>query len=211
MNATVTQAALDSDELLHLAIRAMNDGNNEQALVLLGRASALAPDDGRIHYMRGGIHASIGMIERAIDEMTRAVALNPDLGTAHLQLGLLHFSRGDFDAAKRAWTALDDLAPGDALRLFKSGLVHLGNGEFADCIALLKRGLDAGRHEALDREMRLVLKSAESALAAAQAAATEPAPAATVAAEASAGAQHVLLAGYAAMSPVRPDGAGSAG
>lgn len=197
-------SALDAEELLHLALRAMEADSSEDAITFLKRALVLAPDDGRLHFLLGAVHADIGLDERAIDELGRAAQLAPELHAAHFQLGTLLLKRGDVQRASDAWRPLEALDGDHPLRLYASALTRLAEGDYARCIAELKHGIaQVDENAAYAAEMREALARTEALMAAeagsAPAAAASPASqAAGVAApkRTDLDAQHVLLAGY---------------
>ena len=133
---------LDAQELLHLALKAMDEQRDAEAISLLKRGVALAPDDGRMHYLLGAMHAQLQMYDRAIEEMQRAVALAPHIDMAHFQLGLLLLTSGQVDAARTAWAALEALPAEHPLMLFRTGLLELVNDDFDRCIDHLRRGIE---------------------------------------------------------------------
>lgn len=179
---------LDAQELLHLALKAMDEQRDAEAISLLKRGVALAPDDGRMHYLLGAMHAQLQMYDRAIEEMQRAVALAPHIDMAHFQLGLLLLTSGQVDAARTAWAALEALPAEHPLMLFRTGLLELVNDDFDRCIDHLRRGIELNAEQPpLNRDMARVIEAAEAAR---DRATHSPG----VAVEASA--PHVLLAGY---------------
>lgn len=200
---STSESALDAEELMHLALRAMDAEKSEDAITYLKRALVLAPNDGRLHFLLGAIHAEIGLDERAIAELGRAAQLAPELHTAHFQLGTLLLKRGDVERAKEAWRPLDMLDRNHPLHLFKSALMRLADGDYAQCIAELKQGIARNdENEALNAEMREVLLRTEALMAAEAEAAPATAPLAPQATSAAApkrkelDSHHVLLAGY---------------
>lgn len=153
---------LDADELLHLAVRAMQESRDDEAIGFLERALALAPADGRIHYLLGAVHAHLGMVQPAIDELERAVQLAPWIDTAHFQLGLLKLTGGDVESARATWAALDHLPDEHPLALFRSGMTSLMGNDLDACVATLRRGVKAGgEHSGLSLEMERVIATAE--------------------------------------------------
>jgi Flp pilus assembly protein TadD len=198
-----TDSALDAEELMHLAMRAMDNEKSEDAITYLKRALALAPNDGRLHFLLGSLHAEIGLDERAIAELARAVQLAPELHTAHFQLGTLLLKRGEVARATEAWRPLDVLERNHPLYLFKSALSRLADGDYAGCIAELKQGIARNdENEFLNVEMREVLARTEALLAAEG----QSAPSGSANASPQRDdepAHHVLLAGYQ-----QPGGAG---
>jgi len=197
-----TEGLLDSEELLHLALKAMEADKDDEAIAFLKRGISLAPENGQLYYLLGALHAEIGLIDRATEEITRAIELAPELSTARFQLGLLHLSTGAFAEAQEAWRPLDQLDENDPLRIFKTGLVHLGNDELEACIEELKRGLALSKHESLNQDMRRIIEKTQTELAAANAEASpaaqgKPEPAGRQTAKRhQSDTQHVLLAGY---------------
>ena len=190
-----TDSALDAEELMHLAMRAMDAEKSEDAITYLKRAIALAPSDGRLHFLLGSLHAEIGLDERAIAELGRAVQLAPELHTAHFQLGTLLLKRGEVERANEAWRPLDVLERNHPLYLFKSALSQLAEGDYARCIAALKQGISRNdENEFLNVEMREVLAKTEALLAAE--AQSAPGRAGAPAQRDGEAAHHVLLSGY---------------
>lgn len=188
---------------MHLALRALDADRSEEAITFLKRALVLAPNDGRLHFLLGAVHAEIGLDERAIAELSRAVELAPELLTAHFQLGTLFLKRGDVDRAAQAWRPLDALDRSHPLAMFKSALTCLAEGDYTQCIAQLRQGLAGDElNDAIHSEMREVLARAEAFVAAGNQ--VPPAPSALDSDTAGAPAperknfdsHHVLLAGY---------------
>jgi Flp pilus assembly protein TadD len=196
MPVSPSESALDAEELMHLAMRAMDAEKSEDAITYLKRAIAIAPSDGRLHFLLGSLHAEIGLDERAIAELGRAVQLAPELHTAHFQLGTLLLKRGEVARANEAWRPLDMLDRSHPLYLFKSALSRLGDGDYAGCIAELKQGISRNdENEFLNLEMREVLAKTE-ALLAAEAQSAQGGGAAAAPQRDGEPSHHVLLAGY---------------
>lgn len=188
--AAAPTAELDAEELLYLALQAMAQDRDEEAITLLKRGLILEPRSGVLHHLLGAMYAQLGMIDRAIDEMTQATTYAPGLHMARFQLGLLHFTSADMPAAEEAWEPLAELAEDDPLHRFRAGLMHLARDEFVPCIAELRRGLELNtEHPSLNHDMRLLADAAEKALAGNDAAAKPAAAAGDPG-------RHVLLSGY---------------
>lgn len=156
---TESGSALDTDELLHLAIKASEASDHDTAITYLKRAIDVSPDNAGAYYMLGAEHAEIGMFERAITEMQHAVDAGIELPSAHFQLGLLYLTSSRVEEAINAWAPLDKLAPSDPLYLFKTGLTHLAHDEFAECAAAIKQGLETqAAPAALNKDMAAILE-----------------------------------------------------
>lgn len=192
---------LDDQELLHLALRASTENRHEEAINHLKRAIEIAPDNAKVHYMLGAEHAEIGLYDRAVEEMAKAVKLDPTLVTAHFQLGLLHVTSGRLNEAEEAWKPLDKLGENNPLFLFKKGMLHLARDEFDAATAAMQKGISLNNaNEALNRDMRRMIKEIESRPVAPTSAAPKPAIEPTPApAQPPAGGKkssHVLLSAY---------------
>lgn len=158
---------LTIDELMHLALKAVNESNDEMAIEYLKRVIERDPSKGLAHYLLGAVHAGLEMYDRAAEEMARAINLDPDIpATAHFQLGFLQLIRGHLAEAEEAWRALDGRGEDDFLFRFKRGLLHLMADEFEACIDDLRRGIELNDfNEKLNNDMRNMLAKAEEALA----------------------------------------------
>lgn len=155
-NAIAT--GLDTEELLHLAWAAGDQGQPDRAIALLKQAVDEAPADARCQYLLGAEYAQIGMYERAITQMQKAVDLDPELHAARFQLGLLQLTSRNVDAAQQTWMPLDMLGPRHAYALFKAGLLHLARDEFAEAVRCLQDGLAANDFNApLNTDMQRML------------------------------------------------------
>ena len=183
-------AALDTDELMHLALQASDQARTEQAIGYLKRIIELQPSHGKAYYLLGALHAEIGMFDRAVNDIERAIELDIDMPTAHFQLGLLHITSGRVAEASAAWESLEKLGAQDPLNLFKSGLLHLARDEFAACVADLKEGIGLNAtNPALNHDMARIIAQTESLIALQEDHSTDSD-------EAETGGKHVLLSAY---------------
>jgi len=211
----VTEETLDAEELLHLALKSIEEGRDAETLSLVKRAIALQPENGVLHHLLGAAYAEIGLPDRAKAEWTLALRLAPELKVCRFQLGLLHLTTADPAAALSAWQPLEDLPEDDPVGLFRSGMVRLVQGDYRGCVDDLRRALELN-HESpvLNRDMQVVIARAEALLAkggAPEAPAPAAAPAAPgteiapgpreaaappAAASPATAARHVLISGY---------------
>ena len=65
-------------EWLMLGIKSANDGDCDQALVALDRASALGAPESKVRYVRAAALAVAGRNDEAVAELARAIELDPD-------------------------------------------------------------------------------------------------------------------------------------
>jgi len=170
--------SLDATELLHLGLHATQHDEPGKAIDYLKQCLTLDPENAKATYLLGALYAQIGLYDRAKTALARAVELNGDESTAVFQLGLLHVTSGDVGQADGTWARLDALPADHAFNLFRHALLALTKDNFAECEALLEKGIAANTfNEALNEDMRRLKGSAtaarEKAEAAQSAAATD--------------------------------------
>ena len=151
-------ALLDAQEFLQLANHYTQKEEYAQGLKLVKEGLIAYPDDSKLLYLLGALHAQLGLYEEAKQEMARAVSMNPQLHTAHFQLGLLHWSSADFAQARQAWQALEALPAKHPLQLFHQGLLALIEDQFERCTELLREGMAQNQAlPALNTDMQQVI------------------------------------------------------
>lgn len=165
-DSNTSNELLDSEELMHLALKATETGEGDKVLSYLKQILATEAEHAMALYLLGAQHAQMGLFDRAKEEISRAVELEPNIPvTAHLQLGLLYLASGDVASTMDAWEPLDQLADDDALHLFKRGLTYLVQDEFAKCIEYLEKGIAANKeYPALNPDMQVFMDKAREAL-----------------------------------------------
>ena len=197
-NLPAARSELDAEELTFLAVKAMREDRDDDALGLLRRAIQRDPQSGKPHHLIGAILASQQKPARAIEAMTEALALEPQLAGARWQLGLLHFTSGNVVGAQAVWQAFDGLEQDHPYRLFKTGMLHLARDEFDDCVAMLERGTALCDTASVNKDMQSVIDKVRAVV--------KPRQSASAAASASQSlaqyeTQHVMLARYKKPSP----------
>ena len=156
---------LDSEELLHLALRATQENKTEESIEYLKRAIELSPKFGKAYYLLGALHAEIGLYDRAIEEMTKAIELEPSMSAAHFQLGLLYITSGQVEQAREIWKALDEYGETHPFWLFKEGMLHLAADDYERCIELLTQGIALNKiNPALNKDMQRVIERTKTLL-----------------------------------------------
>ena len=78
----------------------MEQGQTKEALALLERAVALAPNDAFCHMTLGVAYRQGGKLDQAQRELEAATRLEPDNPTAHYQLGRLYKEQHALDRAQ---------------------------------------------------------------------------------------------------------------
>jgi predicted O-linked N-acetylglucosamine transferase (SPINDLY family) len=123
-----------SDALHMLGVIAVQRGNPQRAVLLLGRSLALHPHNPAVHYNLGVALKDVGQTEQALESYDCALALQP----GHMQA---HFNRGlalqDLERNSEALLAYDQvlaLRPDHVLALTNRGNVLRALNQHADAL-----------------------------------------------------------------------------
>lgn len=149
---------LTQEELLHLAIESIKQGDHGVAISYLKEGVEKFADDPKIAYVLGAEYAQIGMFEKAESEMRRAINLDASLHTASFQLGLMLLTQGRNQETAQSWEALNVLPETHCLWLFKTGLNHMIAGDNKLAREFLEKGIQANDFSPeLTRDMQMVI------------------------------------------------------
>ncbi|HYD79903.1 MAG TPA: hypothetical protein VEC06_08840 [Paucimonas sp.] len=153
------QTEFDAEELVHIAMNAMNNKDVETSLRSLKASIQKKPDYAQAHFLLGAQYAEIGMIDRALEEMRASIKLVPDFWIARFQLGFLLLTLTRADEAAEVWGPLDEIGDEHPLLLFKKGLLSLANDEFGTARRLLIEGIERNNvNHALNRDMAMIIE-----------------------------------------------------
>lgn len=130
---------LDNEELLRLALDAINNGRDADSLVMLKTLLERDPKHVYAQYLLAAQHAQLGMFERAEAGFRAAVAGAPDLAIARFQLGQLLVMKGTTEEATQMLAPLADR--GDALAAYARALVAAANEDAPTAVRELDQGL----------------------------------------------------------------------
>lgn len=130
---------LDNEELLRLALDAINHGRDADSLVMLKTLLERDPQHVYAQYLLAAQHAQLGMFERAEAGFRAAVAAAPDLAIARFQLGQLLVMKGTTEEATQMLAPLADR--GDALAAYARALVAAANEDAPAAVRELDQGL----------------------------------------------------------------------
>jgi predicted O-linked N-acetylglucosamine transferase (SPINDLY family) len=100
--------------LENLGILAVQRNSPEDAIALLTRAGALAPERASAHYNLGAAYIAAFRFAAAKDCFLRAIELDPEFAAAYNNLGNIHRYLGDPVSAIRYYARALELAPHDA-------------------------------------------------------------------------------------------------
>lgn len=154
---------LDYEELLHLALHAIDKSDHHKALEYLNECLESNPDDANVLFLIGAEHAEIGLSDRAIQEMERALEINPALEIAALQLGLLYSYQDNEEKAIEVWTRLRTTTEEQSLLHFCEGFLLICERKFDEAKVALRNGIESNLIlPALNLSVENILKSLEA-------------------------------------------------
>ncbi len=151
---------LDNDELLRIALDAINQDKHADAVSML--KTLLERDSKHVFgtYLLAAEHAQLGMMDRAEEGFVKTVALAPDFPMARFQLGQLYLVKGDAELARNLLAPLAQLPAGQALSFYAKGLIAAANENVNEAIVQLQAGLDCEQDiPALAQDMQRVLSN----------------------------------------------------
>jgi tetratricopeptide (TPR) repeat protein len=137
----MTYPKLDNEELLRLALDAINNDRHADAVAMLKTLLERDADHMFATYLLAAEHAQIGMMDRAEEGFRRAVALGPEFPMARFQLGQVYLTRGDAAAAVEVLAPLADLPSGEALQAYALGMIAAAQENVGEAIARIQAGL----------------------------------------------------------------------
>lgn len=149
---------IDNDELLRIALDAINQDRHAEAVTML--KTLLERDTGNVFatYLLAAEHAQLGMMDRAEIGFRETVALAPDFPMARFQLGQMLLVKGQGDEAKTVLAPLAALPAGLALSGYAQGLTAAADERLQDAIDALRAGLACEQKiPALAQDMQRVL------------------------------------------------------
>jgi tetratricopeptide (TPR) repeat protein len=147
---------LDNDELLRLALDAINNDRDADAVVML--KTLLERDPGHVFatYLLAAQHAQMGMMDRAEAGFRAVVQQAPDFPIARFQLGQLLLVKGAGEEARHVLAPLT--AGREALGAYARGLSAAALEDLSTALSELEAGLALPQEiPALELDMRRLL------------------------------------------------------
>jgi tetratricopeptide (TPR) repeat protein len=173
---------LDNEELLRIALDAVNQDHHAEAVSLLKTLLERDPRHVFGTYLLAAEHAQLGMMDRAEEGFLRTVELAPEFPMARFQLGQMFLVKGNATAAVETLAPLAQLPPGQALSNYAKGLMAAANEDVSDAIRHLQDGLSCPQEiPALASDMRRVLDNLLALADAGPQPPTEPTPTSSMA------------------------------
>lgn len=154
----MTYEKLDTDELLRLALEAMNAGREADSIVMLKTLLEREPDHVHARYLLAAQHAQLGMMERAEAGFRDVIARSAELPIARFQLAQMLLLRGANQEAQTVLAPLAAAPDGQALGGYARALTAAAVDDTAGTIAGLQSGLACAQDiPALAGDMRRLL------------------------------------------------------
>jgi len=175
----MTYEKLDNDELLRIALDAINHDHHAEALDML--KTLLERDSKHVFatYLLAAEHAQLGMMDRAEEGFRKTVQMAPDFPIARFQLGQMCLVKGDAREAKAILAPLADLPANSALSNYAKGLIAAADEDAGEAIRHLQDGLACAQEiPALAGDMRGVIDRLLALGAAPQSPSASPPPSA---------------------------------
>ncbi len=98
-----------------LAVEAIHNGNNTEAIRELKKAIALNPDYPDLHNYLGIAYGNNGMLDDSIEEFERALKINPYYMKARLNMALAMYEKGEFPEAGNHLSKVLEVQPKNEL------------------------------------------------------------------------------------------------
>ena len=152
----MTYALLDNDELLRLALDAMNTGRDAESVAMLKTLTERDPGNAYGHYLLAAQHAQMGLMDRAEMGFKAAVACGLEIPAARFQLGQLLLLKGENAEAHQVLAGLRGV--GGSMGEYAQALMALAAGEITTAMGHLRDGLEQPQDiPALTDDMRRLL------------------------------------------------------
>ncbi len=138
----------DADAIHTLGLLKQQTGHTDEAIALLERAHAIAPDDARIDLGLASLRLQKGEQTLAVLGFERALSLDPNLAGAHIGLGQIALAANDFNAAEQHFR-IALRAEEDAHALAGIGAITLQRGDVESALRHLSRAAELEPNSAL--------------------------------------------------------------
>ncbi|MFT3806736.1 tetratricopeptide repeat protein [Arenimonas sp.] len=171
----MTYDKLDNDELLRIALDALNQDLHAEAVSML--KTLVERDSNHVFgtYLLAAEHMQLGMVDRAEAGFRRTVELAPDFPMARFQLGQLYLVKGDAESARAVLAPVAALPENMALGHYAKGLIAAANEDADHAIAELQAGLACEQDvPAMTADMQRVLDNLRALQGGGQPAPTMP-------------------------------------
>ncbi|MEO0575266.1 MAG: tetratricopeptide repeat protein [Pseudomonadota bacterium] len=116
---------LETDELLHMALFASQQGRADDSIAPLRTLLEKDPGSTEAHFLIAANYAELGLLDRAVTHYEKTIELAPDMDIARIQFGLLLIAMDRTDEAKVVLLPISGLNRELFLDDFADGLLAL--------------------------------------------------------------------------------------
>ncbi len=134
--------------MLEKAAMAHKQGQLDDALMILEKAIATAPDDGGPYVMRAQILARKARLDDALESAERAIAINPQAIEPRAVKAHILFAKKDLKGARRECDRIIELDPRSAQGWILRGMAELQTGENDKAMEDFTRAIELNPKEA---------------------------------------------------------------
>lgn len=113
-------------------------GDPSLAKEAFSRALELAPQHKWARQGLGGVAASAGQLDEALEHYRVAAEIDPSFAMAHNKIAGIHYARGEFTEAKAAWAVAIRVSPTDYHAYLNMGAVLSIEGDLEGSASLLR-------------------------------------------------------------------------
>jgi Flp pilus assembly protein TadD len=154
---------LDAEELLRIALDAVNHDRHAEAVAMLKTLIGREPGNVFATYLLAAEHAQLGMMDRAEEGFRRTIELAPEFPMARFQLGQSLLVRGEANGACEILAPLAGLPANVALASYARALMAAAREDVAEATAQLESGLACEQEiPALAQDMQRVLANLQA-------------------------------------------------
>lgn len=139
-------AALDRQEMLHMAIHASANSRPDDAIRTLKDLIEIDEANGDAHFLIAANYAEIAMLEKSISHYQRALELMPEQDYARMQFGMLLTAMDRIDEAREVLASFVTGQRDDCYAIFARGLNALFDNNLGESRRLLEAGLAANQN-----------------------------------------------------------------
>lgn len=143
LNGLDGEKSKDSEVLNMLALVAISEKRNSDALALFRRGLDLNPSNLAIRMNLGVLYVEYRQLAMAAAQFERILKIMPEHNDAKVHMAVILASRGDYKKAKSIYDEVLSRSKNNPLALFNLAVLETQNKNFAEAESLLKRYLNS--------------------------------------------------------------------
>lgn len=120
----------------------LNLGRSKEALLDIGKAVSLEPENADYLMLEADVYFACGNIGESYKALTEAERLRPESTEVQLKQGEITFYSRDYERSMRHLSAVTEREPDNRTALFMKGFIYKEQGDTTNAIGLLRRVCD---------------------------------------------------------------------